>query len=333
LALENACDMVSSRMAHPMKKEKRKRGNGGLALFFLLLVAIAVTLAYLVFVKNVRIRGVSDFLNEQAGRFRQTDGSATEKKTPSEAFAEVGGLPVAARQTVSLDNTGYAVGYSEDLLDPLWSAYYCGPTVLFTPEPREKIAFTADPRISPDYQVTTKDYKRPSSKPPLYDRGHMAPNYAIATRYGAQAQTETFLMTNIVPQQSTLNQQTWRYLEEKITETYAPDFNGVWVVVGPVFIKSVTHYNKKAAIPDGFFCIILDRVEATGSLRAMALYLRQNVSGNHAPAEFLTTIRSIEEHTGLDFFSQLPDEEETALETTPAGPEWNADQMLVGRQD
>lgn len=312
-----------------MKKGKRKQNNGRLASFFLILVAIAVTLSYLVFVKNVRIRGVSDFLNEQADRIRQSVSTSTEKKTPKEAFDEVGGLPKAARQTVPLENTGYVVGYSEDLLDPLWSAYYCGPTVVFTPEPRDKIAFTADPRISPDYQVTTKDYKRPSSKPPTYDRGHMAPNYAIATRYGVQAQVETFLMTNIVPQQSTLNQQTWRYLEETIADTYAPDFNGVWVIVGPVFVKSVSHYNKKAAIPDGFFCIVLDRVEATGALRAMALYIRQNVSGNHAPAEFLTTIRSIEEHTGLDFFSQLPDDEENALETTPAGPEWHANQKLV----
>jgi len=42
--------------------------------------------------------------------------------------------------------------------------------------------------------VTSHDYTGSG-----YNRGHCAPNYAIAVCYGAQAQLETFLMSNILP--------------------------------------------------------------------------------------------------------------------------------------
>jgi endonuclease G, mitochondrial len=310
--------------------KRRKQQNGCASLVFILLVLVAVAVCYFVFVKKVRIPGVSDFIDRQTQS--QKAFTPIEKKSPRDAFAEVGGFPKAVREVDILENTGYATGYSEDLMDPLWSAYYCGPKNVYTVGSREKIAFAADPRIPSAFRVSTSDYKRPAGSSPTYDRGHMAPNYAIASRYGNQAQSETFLMTNIAPQRSTLNQQTWRYLEAEITDTYAPESNGVWVIVGPVFVKSVTRYNGKAAMPDGFFCIILDRDEKTGALRALALYLRQNVMGNHAPKEFVTTIRGVEEHTGLDFFSGLPDEEETALETSAPDAAWHTERLLIDKK-
>jgi hypothetical protein len=38
----------------------------------------------------------------------------------------IAGFPQPARQVVLLENTGYAVGFSEELEDPVWAAYYCG---------------------------------------------------------------------------------------------------------------------------------------------------------------------------------------------------------------
>lgn len=316
-----------------MKRHRKQQSNGSLALCFFILVIIAIALSYLVFVKKVRLNNVSDYVKRQVNQTQATYKSFTaEKKTPREAFDEVGGLPKALREVDVLENTGYATGYSEDLMDPLWSAYYCGPKNVYTVGSRSKISFTPDPRIPEAFRVTSDDYKRPAGSTPTYDRGHMAPNYAVAGHYGEQAQSETFLMTNIAPQRSTLNQQTWRYLESKIADTYAPDFDGVWVVVGPVFVTNpIKRYNNKASMPDGFFCIIVDKDETTGDLRALALYLRQSVTGNHAPKEFVTNIRSIEEHTGLDFFSDLPDDVENALETSAPDAKWRTEEQLTGK--
>ena len=46
-------------------------------------------------------------------------------------------------------------------------------------------------------RVSHDDYKPGTDR---FDRGHMAPNHAIATRYGREAQLETFLMSNVCPQ-------------------------------------------------------------------------------------------------------------------------------------
>lgn len=246
---------------------------------------------------------------------------------PAAAFAPVGGLPVENPPRAFVEhliNAGYAVDYDEDLMDPLFAAYYCGPRSGFPAGDRDKLSFVPDDRLPVRSRLKSTDFRNGTGGP-RYDRGHMAPNHAIATRYGPAAQAETFRLSNIVPQRSELNQTLWRLIEERISDRYAPEFSGVWVVVGPVFGPESVRFNGKAAIPDAFFCIVLDREESTGRLRALALLVPQTEKGNQPPAHFETTIREIEKRTGLDFFSGLPDPEEDALETSRADGAWEAD--------
>jgi len=44
--------------------------------------------------------------------------------------------------------------------------------------------------------------------------------------------------------------------------------------------------------------------------------------------EFTRTVREIEEQTGLDFFSDLPDDVESVVESAQPDPEWNVEQTL-----
>lgn len=238
----------------------------------------------------------------------------------------IGGLPIATEPMVVLENTGYVVGYSEEKIDPLWAAYYCGPQVLFTNEKRPA-RFSRDDRVCPSARLKHEDYNRPPGSTSTYDRGHMAPNYAIATRYGRTAQLETFLLTNVAPQRSSLNQRTWRALEAEIARNFAPACEGVWVVVGPVFRDPVTRYNGKPALPAAFFCIVLDRTEA-GAFRGLALVMDQSVTGKRRMGDFITTIRDIEAQAGINFFAGLPDAVEEQLETAKADSDWNWDLVL-----
>ncbi len=225
-----------------------------------------------------------------------------------------------------LENVGYAVGFSEELINPLWSAYYCGPNTPSENGPRPS-KFRADTRVPVASRLKHEDYNRPRGVTPTYDRGHMAPNYAIATRYGREAQLETFLMTNIVPQRSSLNQKTWKALEAAIARNFAVRNEGVWVIVGPIFDGPLTRYNAKAAMPSAFYCIVLDRTE-DGDLRALALTMDQSVTGTRRLGDFITTVNAIEKSTGLNFFSELPDDVEERLETAKADADWNWDLML-----
>lgn len=238
-----------------------------------------------------------------------------------------GGLPVSkSRAVVVLKNIGYAVGFSEELRHPLWAAYFCAKDAPYKNQDGPS-KFSPDERIAREAQLSHNDYDRPAGATPTYDRGHMAPNYAMATRYGRAAQVESYKLTNVSPQRTSLNQNTWRALEAEIPHNFAQRLDGVWVIVGPIFKDPIVRYNGKAAIPEAYFFIVLDRTE-TGQLRALALTMNQSVTGQQKLSDFLTTIRDIEKQTGLDFCSLLPDDIEDKLETTAADNGWDRDLIL-----
>jgi DNA/RNA endonuclease G (NUC1) len=92
--------------------------------------------------------------------------------------------------TVFLQSTGYDVVYSETKHNPLVVAYFLRQHQDndFECERPPAEAFHTDART--ESKVAKTHYVNTG-----YDRGHMAPNAAIATRYGCDAQLETFLMT------------------------------------------------------------------------------------------------------------------------------------------
>lgn len=222
------------------------------------------------------------------------------------------GVPRTERPVRVLVNTGYVVGYSDALGNPLWAAYRVGDVEL-KPAPPRPDEFRADPRTTA--RVESDDYARSG-----YDRGHMAPNYAIATRYGRAAQEETFLMSNITPQQHALNAGPWQKLEQRIATNYAGRFGEVWVVVGPIFGEKPKKLSRRVSVPEAFFMIVID--EREGGVRAQAFVLPQEAPATGEPGAYLTSIDEIERRTGLDFLGELPDEAEAKLEATKAERMW-----------
>ena len=222
----------------------------------------------------------------------------------------LGGVPSGSGLT-RLNRTGYVVGYSESRGSPAWVAYHLvgGPRY----ENGDRPGFSTD--TDTQVQVSKSDYTNSG-----YDRGHMAPNYAIATRYGAQAQKETFLMSNIIPQTPELNQRTWRMLEEDVAGEggMAERLGEVWVVTGPVFGSRSKQLNGKVDVPSGCYKIIVD--ETDSGYRALAFLFPQEPGDDAQPEDFLTTIDAIEGETGLDFFSGLLGE--ASLESSRASALW-----------
>ncbi len=239
------------------------------------------------------------------------------------------GMPKATRPSSRfkpLCNDGYAVGYSEARKDPLWAAYHL--TWVEHPAHLQRPAkFSVDPRT--EAKVRHEDYTQ--QPPRLYDRGHMAPNFAVGSRYGQEAQLQTFLMSNICPQAYRLNEQTWQYLEQVIAGTWSSRHDDLWVVTGPIFdaepdAPNAERLNGVAQIPAAFFTIVAE--EHGGKVHLLAVVMDQGVKGTHVLKEFTRTVREIEEQTGLDFFSELPDDVESAVESAQPDPEWNVGQTL-----
>ena len=147
-------------------------------------------------------------------------------------------------------NEGFMIGYSDWMGQPLWVTYRLTPIAERKNLPRPD-RFSADGRAFS--RVGHDDYTGSG-----YDRGHLAPNYAISQLYGREAQKQTFLMSNISPQKPSLNQKVWQRLEAAAADAFAPAFGEVWVTVGPVFESPVDRIGSgKVAVPSAFYAIFI----------------------------------------------------------------------------
>jgi endonuclease G, mitochondrial len=212
-----------------------------------------------------------------------------------------------------LQNIGYVSGYDEIRKNPAWVCYQ-----IFKDEiekgPKRPSRFRVDSRTKS--KVSHDDYTHSG-----YDRGHMAPNYAIALRYGVEAQNQTFLMSNIVPQSPDLNQGPWRELEEAIGLHYANDYGEVWVITGPIYDSSVEVLKSGVEIPDAFYKIVIDQL-SDGQWRALAFIMPQTIDRKANFPNYLESIDEIERVSGFDFMSEFDDGLEARLESQKSVRVW-----------
>lgn len=250
-------------------------------------------------------------------------GYETEIARPAQSYL---GVPITENDwqnlTHTLRNQGYMVGYSERLKNPLWVVYRVNEKKF---SPGKRPGFETDWR-SPA-QVSPRDYTRTG-----FDRGHLAPNYVIASRYGQTAQKETFLMTNISPQKPRFNQKIWQRLEEISADVFSNQFPTFWVVTGPIFeTKPKTLKNSTIAIPKAFYKIFIVPSQTSGQSDSPPLTL-SFIIPQTAPAranllDYVTTIDAIEAETGIDFFSELDDALETRMERSKNPDAWSLNKV------
>ena len=208
-----------------------------------------------------------------------------------------------------LENAGYLVGYDEERQNPAWAAYRITDQTLPGDFPRPT-RFEVDRRTR---ALVSHDTYTKSG----YDRGHMAPNFAIASRFGETAQKETFLMSNVVPQNPALNQGPWRLLEDVLANRTARLAKEIWVVTGPVYEgPQEIRVKDGPVVPSAFFCIIVDETEQ--GPRIQAFLMAQSTPRNANFREYRTSVATIERLTGLDFEWMLPDGLEKTLEDETA---------------
>ncbi len=213
-----------------------------------------------------------------------------------------------------LVNRGYSVGYDESLPSPRWSSYRVFPCKEVHRE--RPSGFKPDPRT--DAHVVTSEYVRSG-----YDRGHLSPNYAISVCYGEEAQKETFLLSNVVPQLHALNAGLWKDMEQRVVKRYVERYGTVWVQVGPVFTSPSAKQVGRIPVPTSFWMVISEYEEAAHGIRAIAYLVPHEEKWRDAElTRYVVSIRRIEQLTGLDFFPKLPKATQDRLESTAAPRAW-----------
>jgi endonuclease G len=216
----------------------------------------------------------------------------------------------------TLTNQAFIVGYSDKRGNPLWVAYRLEPVNENAPHLPRPSGFKTDNRVS--NPVKSKDYDRTG-----YDRGHMAPNYAISALYGEQAQLETFLMSNITPQKPNLNRKFWQRLEEVEISYFTRLSPNIWVTTGPIFFDKPRYLKKGSSvqIPTAFYKLYAMETKLR-QVYLLAFLVPQTVTGNESLENYLVTVDKIEELTGLDFFHDLEDPHEQELESQINAQPW-----------
>ncbi len=228
------------------------------------------------------------------------------------AFAPYG-EPADKSGLKHLVNQGYSVGYDDIVPTARWSSYRVFPYQdVHLPRPS---SFYVDTRTSA--KVSTEEYVRSG-----YDRGHLAPNYAISVCYGADAQKETFFLSNIVPQLHALNAGLWKDIEQRIVKRYVQRYGEVWVQVGPVY-SARPRMIGRIPVPDEFWMVISEYDEEKKGIRAIAYLVPHEEKWRDTElTRYVVSIRRIETLTGLNFFPKLPQSTQDKLETAVAPRAW-----------
>jgi len=203
-----------------------------------------------------------------------------------------------------IERGDFAVGWSPSLGHPVWCAYHVPADARFDPGKRPNFTKDKDAPGSP----ASSTYSRTG-----YDRGHMVPNYAIATRFGSEAQKSTFLMSNVSPQTPQLNRGVWREIEHRIADLWAARWGEIWVVVGAVSSGSETLSGTHVDVPTYFYQVVV--AQSGGETRAFAVLFEQEVPWRAWPTRYIVSIDELEALTGLDFLPDMPGAAQDALES------------------
>ena len=154
-------------------------------------------------------------------------------------------------------------------------------------------------------------------RPSDIDHGHMCP--AGDNKWDKAAMNQSYLLTNICSQNSSLNSGGWNKLEEKCRK-WANRYGEIYIVAGPIFYDGVknTFGANKIAIPDAFFKVVLC---LAGKPKAIG-FIYENDSRSQSMFENCCSVDHIEEITGFDFFSSLPDDVEDIIEIKTNVDDW-----------
>jgi endonuclease G len=192
-----------------------------------------------------------------------------------------------------LCRTGYAVNYNYQTKVAHFVVETIKPENLVRTAAR-KDDFREDPEIPTQYRVTLKEYVGSG-----LDRGHMAP--AANFMNSEQMMSESFLLTNMMPQNPGNNRGIWKYTEE-MARYYAQKYGQMYVITGTIFDQNSKTFGNNVYIPSYLYKIIID----AKNQRAIA-FLFPNVKLDPKTIEqFVVSIGEIEDYTGINFSPALP---------------------------
>ncbi|HKG97836.1 MAG TPA: DNA/RNA non-specific endonuclease, partial [Pyrinomonadaceae bacterium] len=225
-----------------------------------------------------------------------------------------------------MDKPEFSLSYNRDRGAPNWVAWHL--TDEWVGSLVRVDTFRPDPAVLPTwYRVQATDFSGSG-----FDRGHMTPNADRDKETSIPINQATFLMSNMIAQAPDNNQGPWAELENFL-RTLLPA-NELYIVSGPFgtggtgsagFANTIA--NGHVTVPSSTWKVVLvipkgdnDVSRVTAATRTIAVNM-PNIQGirSNPWQTYLTTVDDIEALTGYDFFANVPDAIENAIEAGTNG--------------
>lgn len=281
--------------------------------YFLLLIAV-VALCSCDLAKNNKAliseagKALVEELDQKDGEAGACDASAGSAEADDKLVMQTS--PKGTPEQI-LKRTGYVASYNKTTLLPNWVAWHLTAQRTEGSAKRSGVDFAEDTEV-PEPRATDWDYYNSG-----YDRGHMCP--AADNKWSKKAMEESFLFTNMCPQNGNLNRGDWNEMEMACRK-WAKKYGDLYIVCGPILYKGKhkTIGKNKVVVPEAFFKVVLrtgDNPQAIG-------FIYKNTSGNRPKDSYVNTVDEVERITGIDFFPSLPDNVEKNVEATADIANW-----------
>lgn len=230
--------------------------------------------------------------------------------TFAQSKAQWNWLPQSTTKVI-LNNKFYILSYNEKYEQAEWVAYELSKEQVVNAKFKR-------PYFIQDKRVITRSADWRNYKSSGYDKGHLCP--AADREYSKAAYESTFLTSNISPQKHDFNSGIWNRLEEK-TRYWAVKYDKLYVITAGVLqpkLKTIGY--EKVAVPQFFYKIVLTKKNGKYAIIA---FLMPNAKSNRPLYDYVVSVDTLEQLTGIDFFPQFPDALENELEKRTSYKDWS----------
>jgi endonuclease G len=224
--------------------------------------------------------------------------------TPTLAFANpiddqcvqhtIFGAPVSSIETNTqyICHINYAIHYRYDTKTAEYVVEHLDAADI-SGESKRKDDFRQDDAIPNDKEATLEDY---SGEP--YDRGHLVP--AADNRTSEEVMSESFFLSNMVPQVPNHNRGIWRILEAKTRDLGLT--KDIYVISGTIYDEGyLTIGDGKVGVPTSLWKVIYNNTDHT-----VIAFLFPNAALPVADMpNYVINISDLEQRTRLDFFPKI----------------------------
>ena len=178
-----------------------------------------------------------------------------------------------------------------------------------------------DPDLNSAYHFTEDPYWNSG-----YGHGHIMASADRGYNYNAQANTQTFYMTNMQPQVNGFNGGVWLNMEVQLRNWNTKNFRDtLYIVKGGTIdhkdniLRTIGSGRNKIPVPKYFFMAVLckNKDAVNDGYKALGFWVEHTANGSTSLSKYVVNIDELERLTGIDFFCNLPDDIENAVESLP----------------